>query len=117
MTTITHDATTLTPMLVLGYEHTRTFGNTAYDIVNQSSPDIAYEVAGLRRGTLSLLCEDLAAGLALDNLHTLTGTFDLADPDLPALDMTYVPVGEGTLALDPETRVRWIVTIDFREVS
>jgi hypothetical protein len=114
---ITNGSTILTPLQVLGYKHTREYGNDIYRVINASAPEVTYDVPGLRKGTLTMLCDTLAAALAMDQLHTNSGTFALADSTFPELNMTYVPVGECTVELDEDSHSLWIVAIGFQEVS
>lgn len=116
-TTLTANSVMRTPQLVLGYSSTRSAGNIVHPVIGNPSPDVTLAAAGLRTGTLSMLCLNLADALAVQSLHTGPYVVVLADSDLPALNMTYVASGTIAIALDDETRTRWTVTVDFQEIS
>lgn len=115
--TITLGATTLHPTLVLGYESTRRSGNIVHTILGREDPDITFGPAGLRTGKLQVFCLDQTDALATEALHTESGVFALADPDLPGIDMSYVPSGDIRARLDNRTVIRWVVEIDYQEVA
>ncbi len=104
-------------MLILGYESERRAGNSIHPILGTGSPSVTYGPAGLRRGTLTILCEDAAAAAAMEALHLDTGTFELTGADLAIVDMVYVPAAMIRTRLDAATRHRWIVEVDFQEVA
>lgn len=114
---ITLGPTTLHPTLVLGYRSIRTSGNQIHPILNREDPDVTFAPAGLRTGTLRFLCDTLADAAALEQLHTNAGTFSFEDDDAPGVAMYYVPAGDIEMELDPDTRQRWTVSIDFQEVT
>lgn len=116
-TTITRGTTTVTPTLVLGYKSIRRAKNLIHVIIGRPDPDVTLKPAGLRTGKLELFCLDLAAALAVEALHAGEGVCELEDTDLPALNMLYVASGEIELELDPETRARWVVRVDYQEVA
>lgn len=116
-TTITLGATVVTPTMVLGYESEREHGNQARDIQDSNEPDIDFKEAGLRSGTLDLFCNTHALALSVEALHCNVGVFTLASSELPGIDMDYVPLGRVRSKLDPDTARRWIVSVDFQEVS
>lgn len=117
MTTISDGTTTITPLLVTGYESTRQSRNVIHDIIGREDPEVTLRVAGLRTGTLEMLVSTLANALALEALHTPGVVMTLADVDLPGLNMDYVTSGDIGVQLDDETRDRWLVTVDYQEVA
>lgn len=114
--TITMGASSVAPQLVLGYKTTRQGKNLIHPIVNRADPDVTLAEAGLRTGTLELLFLNLTDALAGELLHAGVGACQLEDTDLPGMNMFYVVDGAIGLALDEETRLRWVVSVDFQEV-
>lgn len=118
MTTIQRvGGATITPLLVIGYESTRTARNVVHQILNRANPDVSLRPATLRTGTLTMLCASLAIAQSLEQLHLQDGIMRLQDADLPAAAMYYVPNGSITVTLDPEGRRRALVAVDFHEVT
>lgn len=115
--TLTRGEISASPQQLLGFKSTRTARNLVHDIIDRSDPDITIKPAGLRKGTLELLCLNLAAGLAVEALHAGEGVIALEDTDRPTLDMSYVASGAITLELDTQTGIRWVVAVDYQEVT
>lgn len=114
--TITRGASSVSPRLVLGYQSERTAGNLIHPIIGRADPDVTLAAAGLRTGTLELLCLTLADALAVEDLHAGEGVCELEDTDAPGLGMYYVAAGKIELELDDETRAVWIVRVEYQEV-
>ena len=109
-------AQNLYPMYVLGYETTRRSGNRTHKIIGRIDPDVTFEAASLRSGTLQILCMTEADADAMEKMHAKVGVFRITDSDLPTRNMYYVTNGEISRRLDPQTRLRWVVSVDFAEV-
>jgi hypothetical protein len=116
-TTLTKDATVITPVQTLGYSSTQQTGNIVHAVVGRNDPDISFAAAGLRTGTLSFLFLTLADALACRSLHASVGITVLADTDLPGIGMRYVASGAIDVELDDESRLLWIVSVEFQEVA
>lgn len=116
MTTITQGATTITPTLVLGYESPSTSGNILHTLVN-GTVKVSLVPDAPRAGTLKLLFASRSAAFAARALHAASGVFVLADPDVPEIGMHYVRRQEMSIALDPDTRLLWLLSVDYQEVS
>lgn len=117
-TTIAQGATTLTPQLLLGYASTRDSGNIIHRAIDDpSNIDVTLRPASLRSGTLRFLFLTHAEGLAAEALHSNATALTLNDTDLPGVDMSYVVDGRIELELDDETRLRWVLSVDYQEVS
>jgi len=118
-TTITAISTSasVTPLLVLGYETTRTSRNIVYDLLD-GGIGIVLGSPRPRSGTLELLFDDETSAFAALTLHEQETTFSLADEDRPSVDMTYV-LGEGdlSLTLDSDTRTAWVLAVPYQEVD
>lgn len=115
--TITCGAASASPELVLGYKSTRKARNLIHDIIDRDDPDVTLKPAGLRTGKLELFCLDLAAALAMEALHASEGVCALEDTDLSSLNMSYVASGDITVELDGQTRTRWVVSVEYQEVT
>ncbi len=116
MSTITRGGTTVTPRLVLGWDTTRRSRNIVHEIIGKPSPDVSVQPSAPRTGTLELffLTEDEA--VAADALHAAPGPLVLVNDDHDARSMRYVVDGDVRLQLDPATRLRWTLSVPFREV-
>lgn len=116
--TITQGVTTISPTLVLSYESTRTSTNRVRPLLGGGIA-VSLGEAGPRTGTLELFFLTEAAAEQAEQLHMLAGVFALADPDRPTIAMSYVVADAGAISrtLDPETRERWIVTVDYQEIE
>lgn len=117
-TTITHSTGSIAAF-VNGYEAEREARTIVHLILNRSEPDVTLRAPGLRTGTLKLLIADQAEALTAYGILSVPQVFAIADPDTPAIDMSFVipdgsPIG---IALDPETQDAWILTVPFAEVT
>ena len=114
MTTVTKGATTLTPILVLGFESTQQSGNIIHPVLGTSTPSVSYAPASLRAGTFEFLVATLAIAEVWRAIHTTSGVFTLYDAD-ESLTVNYIPSGDIKVSLDPETDL-WTVSIAWQEV-
>ena len=109
--------TSTSPALVLGYDTQRASQNIVHDIIGGGIA-VSLIRPRPRAGTLELFYLTEAAAFAALDLHSIESTFSLADSDRPAVNMTYALDGSGVqVALDPETRNRWIVSVSYQEVE
>lgn len=116
-TTISNGVTTLTPLLILGYESTATSQNIVHPIIGAQEPDVTLRAAGMRTGTLSFLFADQTSAYAAEQMHVAGGMFQLRDDDLDTILMAYVTTDKIVRTLDAEGRRRWTLAVDFQEVS
>lgn len=118
MATISNGTTSLVPLLVVGRSWERPSRNRKHDILGSPVPAMSLADAGARKGTVTLLCADSAACAALEALHQASGVLTLTDTETPAYSMRYAVADGGSIrtSLDPETRVRWLLEVDFQEV-
>lgn len=118
MTTISDGTTTITPILIDGYETERSSNNVKHDILGTPVPAFSLRVAGLRTGRFTALLENRAAAVALENMLTGATLFTFTDTET-TLSMTFGLDGGGAIAtrLDRATRRRWTVEWDFAEVT
>jgi hypothetical protein len=114
---VTHNSTVIYPELLLTQEWQHRTNNIVHDIIGSPVPAFTLRPAGSRSGTLLFFCLDAEQALALGNLHLDVGLFAVTDSDVPSADMTYIPDGVIKVALDPAGRLRWTVSVDFREVA
>lgn len=111
---------TITPELVDGFEASRPAGNIVHDIMDRSDPDVTLRAAGLRRGAFKCLFPDQTVALAAYAEISEPQLFQIIDPDVPAIGMTFIvgPAGSDIrLTLDDETRSVWWLEVPFVEVS
>lgn len=119
MTTYTvYDPTTsaqLSPLLVTGYSARRPSRNVVHTVLGRPDPDVTLRAAGLRTGTLELLCANVADATEMADLHATVGVkaFEGSAPDPVSMD--YVVAGEIEMEPSIETG-RWIVRVGFQEV-
>lgn len=111
-------STLSTPIMIVGYSVSRTSRNVLHQIINRADLDVTLRPLGLRTGSLTLLCATLADAVAISNHHAGSVTITLADTLHPFQDMKYVlqPGTPLTVELDPETRVKATVALQFQEI-
>ncbi len=107
---------TLSPALVLGYETSRESQNIVHDIIGGGIA-VTLIRPRPRSGTLHLFFLTEPDAFNALNKHALEATFTLSDSDRPGVNMTYVADGTADLALDDQTRLRWVVSIGYQEVE
>ena len=117
MTTISDGTTTKTPLLVTGWNSTRTTGNVLHNVIDRADDEVTYRVAGLREGTLELLFPTLEAALDCEVFVAAAQKLTLTDPDHAVLNMAFVAAGGIGVELDDETRIQAVVTIVFKQVK
>lgn len=116
-TTITHNSSTITPLLVLGWESAQDSRNVVHDILGSSMPDVTLRSARARTGTLRTLWETADQAEVCRALHSEVGTFTITTYDVSLDSMTYVVSGAITAALDEDSSRLWTVEIDYQEVT
>lgn len=119
-TTITHAGGTITPELIDGYEATRDVRTIVHPILNRSNSDITLRAPGLQTGRFRCLFPAQADALAAYAALSVPQVLSIADPDVPAVNMSFVvgPEGEAfTINLDDDTRGVWWLTVPFVEVT
>lgn len=116
-TTITHNSTTITPVLVVGWESAQDTRNVVHDILGRQNPDVTLRAAKLRTGTLRTLWSTVADAETCRNLHSDVGTFTITTTDVALASMTYVVSGSITATLDEDSSELWTVEIEFQEVT
>lgn len=116
MTTISDGTTTITPILISGYESSRTSRNVVHPILGTNVPAVSLRAAGLRTGTLTALVANRAAAVALETVLAKALLLTYTDPDT-TLSMTFVLDGEARVKLDPDTLTLWTVVWDYSEVT
>lgn len=104
------------PVLVDGYESTRTTGSLVHPILGLPTPEVTLRPAQLRTGTLRLVFPGEFVSADAETQLSVGGVFTLKSSDRVTVIMDFVPFGKITRALDDETRDVWIVSVDFQEV-
>lgn len=115
--TISYDGSVVAPELVLGIQHQARTRNVVHEILGRSAPDITLRPAASRSGTWRLFFLDEESAAAAFDLHTQPGVFVMDYPERPTSNMSYVPIGDVRITLDDTTRTRWVVEVDYREIS
>ena len=115
MSTITKGATTITPTLVLRNATSAMVGTITHKLI-RGGTSYSLRSAEPRTGTLDLFFLDAAAAWACFNLHTEVGVFVYDDTDVTQQSMEYVVTGRVEPVLDDDTRVRWVVSVDYGEI-
>lgn len=118
MTTISDGTTTITPILIDGYESNRASRNVVHPILGTNVPAVSLRPAALRTGHLTALVENRAAAVALESVLAGANLLTFTDTDT-TLSMTFVLGGDGRIdvTLDRNTRRRWTVEFDYVEVG
>jgi hypothetical protein len=116
-TVITHDTTTIEPVVVEGYESTREGRNVVHPIIGRAEPDVTLRPANLRTGTLRLVFDDEDASAAAELEHATGGVFAVVSTERATIEMSYVVAGEIVRGLDEDTSEDWIVTVEYQEVT
>lgn len=107
----------MTPRLVLGYEWSAQSRNVIHPLLGLTAIAVTLRRAPLRRGTMQLLFLEQAAALEAFYEHRTPTRFLYEDTDRPELTSSYVLDGKVGVQLDPETRDRWIVSVDYQGVE
>lgn len=117
MATIAHADGIITPDQVLRFQSDRDSGNIVHTIPGRVSPDVTLRPASLRTGTLELMFRDEQDSRDAEDAHATGSTFALIAPERPTVETFYVVTGTITRELDPQTRDRWIVRVDYQEID
>jgi hypothetical protein len=118
--TITYaDDLVLIPDLVLGYAWEHASRNVLHPLIANPLPAVTLREAAAKAGTLQLFFLLETAALQASEAHRLAEVFTYQDTDRPALTMRYVVPDAGKIGvtLDPETKKRWIVAVDYQQVA
>ncbi|MDJ0336440.1 hypothetical protein QMG83_14530 [Salinibacterium sp. G-O1] len=110
------DTEPISPTLILGYETSRAIRSVAHKLLSSPENVVTLRPAALRAGTIRYLFDTAATAHLAERFHAEPSTITLDDPDAFG-EMQYLPTGASTLALDPDTRTMWTLTVDFQEVS
>lgn len=115
--TITAGGTTLSPILVSGFESSRDAGTIEHRIIG-GTLDLTLRPASPRRATLELLFPDEATSKAAEAALATAVQFTLTS-EIPSASFVFVVSEGGSIRhlLDPVTRKRWTVQVDVTEVA
>ena len=114
--TITSGAQSITVREILGYASSRTSSNIVHRIIGRNDPDVTLGTLGLRTGTLELLTDTLAEAFQKEAHLALSGVQQLADTEVPQVNMRFVVVGDVSVTLDDTTRTAAVVGFNYQEV-
>ena len=116
MATITNGTTTITPTLRLTAASTLESRNKVHELLG-GGVAVTFGQEPLRTGTLELFFDTETDANDAETFHRDGYVFQLADADVPTLNMTYVVAGRIQRELDSDTRRRWVLKIDVQEVT
>lgn len=119
MSSISDGTTSVSVLMILGWDDSEPAGNIRHDIIGKAEPDFTLHPTGTREGTIRAVTETMAAGWSLRTLLKQPKVFTVVNTDLPGASMDFV-LSEGgrvRVELDEVTRLRGVVSIDFTEVS
>lgn len=116
-TTITTGSTTITPVLVLGWQTSQESRNIIHAIIGRSDPEVTLQPANLRTGTLQLFFTTEAAAEEARVLHSGAAVFYLDSDEITSANMYYVVNGSISAALEDDTRLYWTVSVDYQEIT
>lgn len=119
MTTYITDGTTIvTADAVDGFSSSRVSGIRIHPILGAPSPDITYQTAQLRTGTLRLVFTDPTDAETAETLNTSGSILTVASTDQAAVNFSYVPAEGDTVRRELDlTRSFWILQVEFQEVA
>lgn len=114
--TISDGSTTVTPYHVTPVRYTRPSGNILHEVPGREDPDVVMRAAGSRQGTLEVVCTGWGQATQVEAMHAAAGALlNWANPDTPALSMSYVLAGPLDVAQGTGSRV--VVQVPFRAVT
>lgn len=116
MSTISNGTTTVTPILIEGYESVRASRNITHSILSTNVPAFSLRPAALRTGKLKALVATRANAVTLETVLSGADLLTFADSDI-AVSMSFVVTGNITVSLDDNTRREWWVEFDYSEVT
>lgn len=112
-TTITDGTTTVTPLLVTGWETEAETRNVLHAVLSKSTPDVTLRGGYTRTGTLEMLFTDEADALTAALMHKAAAVFTIASTEITDANYSYVVSGNVKTALDEDTRAQWLVTVEY----
>lgn len=115
MITLTKGTVTIAPMLMLGFTSARESRSVISRVIGRELPDATLRPMGNRTGSFRLLFADAGTSWQAEQALRIPGLWTLTDTDLPTANMRFVP-GDITRTLDPDTRLRWLVSLNFEEL-
>lgn len=115
--TITDGIVTTTPNLILGYGFQSESINSVHVIPGRPDPSITLFGTTLRVGRMELLYPSTTTAEAARELLAQPSTFTFADTEQTDLGMEFVVDGQVRCDMDDESRLYWVVSFDFREVT
>lgn len=109
-------ATTITPILVDGFNSDRDSRTLVHAIIGTSTPAVAVQDAGLRTGNATLLFPSLEDAQDAEDSFKLAAVWTYTDPDHAGISMSFVITGQLHTELESQSRDLGIVTFGYQEV-
>jgi hypothetical protein len=116
-TTLTNGNDTIVPLIATGYDAGTDSRNVLHPVIGATAPSVSLAPDTMRASTLSLLFESRADAWAAHTLLAVPDVWNLTDPDVPEIGMTFVRSGSMRISLDPETRTLWLLDVGYQEVG
>lgn len=111
------DDTTMTPELVLGYDWSAPSRNIVHPLLGGVAVAVTLRRAGLRRGTMRMLFLTEDGAMSAFYQHRQPTRFYFEDSERESVSINYVVDGDVRCELDPITRERWVVSVDYQGVD
>lgn len=102
--------------LVTGYDATRPTSTRVHEVIGRDDPVVRLGSVQLRRGTLTVWCQDYAALTTALDVYRRGEVVLLRQPDYPGLDMYHVTTEVRESGYDEQWR-RWRLDVTYFEVA
>ena len=116
-TTISDGTTSVTPKLILEYEHTRATRSLVHDVLGRADPDVTLRAAATRSGRIRALLVSPADVSTLDELLSAPAVLSIASTDEPRLDGLTFVVADADIRVTLEGQSTWFVEWTYQQVA
>lgn len=116
-TIITSGATVLTPELILLFEDESEAGTLVHPKLGTSNPDVTLRRAAAPTGKLRLLFLTAEEAQSARDAHMAAAVFTIVTDEVTWLPSSYVPNGSIRRVQQNDDRDRWVLEVDYQEVS
>lgn len=116
-TTITDGTSSVTPLLIVEYAHTRTPGTIVHETIDGPTPDVTLRAATSRSGILAAVLDDPDDVTVLDDMLARPAVFSTTSTDEPRLDGLSFVLAPREVSVRRDGSRTWVVEWQYREVS
>lgn len=116
-TTITDGTTSVTPVLVVAYEHSRSPRTIVHEVIGRPDPDVTLRAATSRSGALRAVLTDPDDVTALDAMLARPTVLSVSSTDEPRLNGLTFVVADREVLVRLEGQATWVVEWPYREVA